>query len=113
MDSHHFIAELWTSQGRWEGVHSQLHHPFPPLGHILPAQTLLLGENSSVFWCQEGKVKGMWVHWPGHCQPQQSLLRRPQESSLLPLPDNISPAFHSGRNLCRGLGLENLSARTG
>lgn len=72
MDSHHFIAELWTSQGRWEGVHSQLHHPFPPLGHILPAQTLLLGENSSMFWRQEEKVKCMWVQWPGHCQPQQS-----------------------------------------
>lgn len=31
---------------------------------------------------------------------------QPQESSLLPLPDNISPGFHSGRNLCRGSGLE-------
>lgn len=59
MDSHHFIAELWASQRRWEGVHSQLHHPFPPLGHTLPAQTLLLGENYSVFWCQEEKVKAM------------------------------------------------------
>lgn len=38
--------------------------------------------------------------------PAVPLPRWPQGSSLLPLPDNISPVFHSGRNLCRGSGLE-------
>lgn len=38
--------------------------------------------------------------------PAIPLPQWPRESSLLPLPDNISPVFHSGRNLCRGSGLE-------
>lgn len=42
----------------------------------------------------------------GTASPSGPLPRRPRESSLLPLPDNISPVFHSGRNPCRGSGLE-------
>lgn len=38
--------------------------------------------------------------------PAVPLPRRPRESGLLPLPDNISPVFRGGRNPCRGSGLE-------
>lgn len=56
LDSHHCIAELWTSQGRWEDNYGQLHDPLPPLLHILPVRPHLLGENSSGSWHQEEKV---------------------------------------------------------
>lgn len=58
LDSHHCIAELWTSWKRQEDSYGQFHDPLPPLPHILPAWPHLLGENSSGSWHREEKLSG-------------------------------------------------------
>ena len=88
----------WHGWVGWKNHHDHLYEPPPHPTHLCPH----LPAPNSV----RGGKNCICVH--GSCQPQRFafLHRRPRESSLLPLPDNISSVFHSGRNLCRGSGLE-------